>query len=193
MSSLLRAAVFAFSALVLISCAAGGKVRTVGYRYPYDPSTARNFAQWAGSGGPILVELRNNPFPNPPEQVAPIIAEAASNAAVLPGDRFTANPNEAWHPDWRVVFAFNVPQALQLAPICDPRLPLPATQSGGDWYAAVVFCNEWRPITAAGAWSVPIPDPNSKDFRDFVGQAIYAMLPREGFGADNADEMRMRR
>src|SRR4051812_49749795 len=104
MTSLLRAAVFALSALILVSCAAGGKVRTVNYGYPYPPYTARSFAAWAGSGGPLLVELRNNPYPDPPQQVAQIIADAATNSYALPGVRFTANPNEAWHPDWRVVF-----------------------------------------------------------------------------------------
>src|SRR5437016_763780 len=92
MSSLIRAALFALGALILVSCAAGGKVRTVTYGYPYGPYTARSFAAWAGSGGPLLVELRNNPYPNSPQQVADVIADAASSSYVLPGVRFTANP-----------------------------------------------------------------------------------------------------
>ncbi len=172
MSSLFRAALAALGALVLVSCAAGGKVRTVNWGHPYPPSTARSFAAWAGSGGPLLVELRNNPYPDPPQQVASIIAEAATASYVLPGARFTANPNEAWHPDWRMVFAFK--------------------PAGGDWYALIVFCNDWRPITAAGAWSVPLVGPNSSDFRDFVAQSMLALLPNESNGADVFDQMRFR-
>src|SRR5437870_4245329 len=104
MSSWHRAALFALSALIVASCAAGWTLRTMTYG-PHEAGTARLFAAWAGSGGPILVELRNNPYPNPPQQVAQIIAEAASGY-VLVGVTFTANRSAAWHPDWRVVYAY---------------------------------------------------------------------------------------
>ena len=179
----LRVALIGLSVLVLTGCAAG-TVRTVGFG-TYSPGAARMYAAWAGSRGPLLIEMRNSPYPDPPQRAAQILAESATGASVLPGVGFTANPAAAWHPDWRVVFSFNVPASLPIEPICNPALPLPAAPAA-DWYALVVFCNGAQPINAVGAWSGPVPGPDSVEFRAWARHVMYGLFPPSFDAGDSA-------
>jgi hypothetical protein len=195
LSSPFRLGFLGLSLVVLAACAAGS-IRTVNYG-TYSPTATRLYAAWAGSGGPLLIEMRNSPYAEPPQRAAEIIAASATGSYVLPGVTFTANPAEAWHPDWRIVYAFQVPQSLRMEPVCNPSMPLPSTQPPGtvatEWYALVVFCNGWQPIRGAGAWSYPVPGPDTPDFRSWASYTMSGLFPSSFEGADTANPMFMLR
>ena len=58
------------AALAMLGLSACSDVRTVNYGYPYAPGTARSYLAWAGASGPVLVELRGNPFQGSDQAVA---------------------------------------------------------------------------------------------------------------------------
>jgi hypothetical protein len=179
----LRVALAGLSALVLASCDAGG-VRTVTYG-TYSPTATYYFAAWAGSRGPLLIELRNSPYPDPPERVAEIIAGSATGSYMLPGVTFTAQPALAWQPDWRIVYAFQVPEGMRMEQVCDPASPLPSASRSGEWYALAVFCNGPRPIRGTASWSKPVPGPDSPEFRRWASYTMYGMFPSGYEGSAN--------
>ncbi|MBI1776169.1 MAG: hypothetical protein HYR63_12555 [Proteobacteria bacterium] len=168
-----RAACLGLVAVGLLSCTG---LRTINYGQPYQPTSARSFLGWAASAGPVLLEVRDNPFPVPPPVVASTIATAAFG--VIPGipARFTADPAEAGRPEWRVVYDFNVAPSTSSAQICDPNVPARRVATTDQLTALVVFCNETRPIIAAGAWSAPIPGSESPLFRQFARHSMATLF-----------------
>jgi hypothetical protein len=187
-SRMRHAALVGLATAALASCGAGG-VRTMTFG-TYSPVATRLFAAWAGSRGPLLIELRNSPYPDPPERVAEFIARAASGSYVLPGVTFTADPRKAWRPEWRIVYAFQMPPGLRMNPLCEPAEPLPAPGPGaapGEWYTLVVFCNGVEPIRGTAAWSRPVPGPDSADFRAYASYTMFGVFPAGLDGGDNAD------
>ena len=181
MPSFFRIASVSLAAIGLMSCSG---VRTVNYGQPYQPLAARSFLHWAGSAGPVPIEVRNNPFPESNEVVASVIADAASDRVAGLTTRFTADAGEAPHPDWRVVYAFNVAPSTAAARICDPSQP---TQPGGSrdtLTVLVVFCNETKPIISAGVWSPPIAGPATPEFRSLAQHGMTDLFPPEFMGID---------
>jgi hypothetical protein len=169
------------AALGLASCSG---VRTINYGQPYQPTAARSFLAWAGSAGPVPLEIAGNPFPQPDREVAAAIAEAASGFVPGMSTRFTAEAGEAAHPDWRVVYAFNVAAASSSASICEHRQPVPSVVAKDTLTALVVFCNEAKPIISAGVWSPPVKGPGTPEFQSLARYAIVDLFPPEFSGAD---------
>jgi hypothetical protein len=174
----LRLSALALLAAALASCDAA-TVRTVNYQQPNQTWQAYRLARYAGAEGPILVEMRNSPYPGPPEQAAAVIAEAAGGD-VVSGTPFTGDPKAAARPDWRVVYAFNV-GSPPAAAVCDKNQPAPPPPVGA-WAALVVFCNGPTPIISLGAWSAALPGPDSPEFRNFGRLTLLHMFGQGGLG-----------
>src|SRR6185503_11737171 len=91
-----------FGGILLAGCATA--VTIVSSPAPNPSSVARIFLQDAGATGPVLLEVRDNPFR---EDVGLPIAEAASHTALGFNTRFTTSPSEAARPDYRIVVQFD--------------------------------------------------------------------------------------
>jgi hypothetical protein len=68
----------------------GNTVSTIVHPYPFTLTDARGALQDVGASGPVLLEVRSNPFP---EDAAPPIAEAASHAAPTIRGEATIRPS----------------------------------------------------------------------------------------------------
>jgi hypothetical protein len=166
MSSQLRTLLALIGALALASCGAGSGIRLIPYGTT-PPYAVAMYAAWAGSGGPMLIELRGNPYPDSPDRVAQIMAEAATSNYVLASVAFTSDPKLAWRPDWRVVYAFGS-TALGQEQVCEAGGPPSPAPPGPDWYALVVFCNGRTAINSIGASSPSVPGPDTPQFRAYA-------------------------
>jgi hypothetical protein len=174
------------AALVTAGLSACSDVRTLNYGAPYQPATARSYLAWAGAAGPVLVELRGNPFQGSDQAVAGAIAdEVTGSVAGLPV-RFTANPAEAAHPDWRVVYDFSAEPSKASATVCAEAGPTRPARNGGQVTALLVFCNEAKPIIAAALWAKPVAGPGAEGFRELAQHGMRDLFVPESMGADPA-------
>lgn len=165
---------------VLGGCADG--VSTVTHDYPYPPSTASGYLRDAGAAGPVLLEVRDSPFPG---DVAAPLADAASRTSVGFLTRFTTVRSEAAKPDYRMVVQFDPDVGTTSAGVCDPAQPAGHRSSTGRLSALVAFCHQSRPILSVMA-AGPRPDrPDSPILRDLAQQAMLRMFIREPGGSDS--------
>lgn len=175
--------ILAVSILVLGAlggCADG--VSIVPHHYPYPPSTASGYLRDAGAAGPVLLEVRDNPFAG---DVAGPLAEAASRTSVGFLTRFTTVRSEASRPEYRMVVQFDPATGTTSAGVCDPTQPAGLRSSTSRLNALIAFCHQNRPILSVMA-SAPRPDrPDSPFIREFAEQAMLRMFIREPDGNDN--------
>jgi hypothetical protein len=172
----------ALVSLAALSACTGGTVSTMTYPSPFTLTSARGALQDAGSFGPVLLQVRGNPFP---EDVAQPIAETASRTSVGFLTRFTTDPVMAARPDYRVVVQFDPDPRLPAAVVCDPRLPTFQTPTPGELTALVVFCRETMPMLALTARAPRPEHADSPVVRDIAQQAMLRMFGGEPRGADS--------
>jgi hypothetical protein len=182
MSIRLRLVSAALVALVLAACT---DVRSVNSGYPYQSSTARSYLAWAAAAGPVLLELRGNPFQATDQAAAAALAEDASGSVHGIPVRFTAKAGEAAHPDWRVVYAFNTGAATAYSAVCGAKGAAEPTQSGKEMTALLVFCNEAKPIIAASVWAKPVAGPGAEGFRALAQHSMRDLFPPESMPGDS--------
>ena len=164
----------------LAGCA--GTVSTVTYPFPYTSSAARVYLQDAATRGPMLLQVRDNPFP---EDVARPIAEAASRTSIGISVRFTANPAEAAKPDYWMVVQFDPEPGASSAGVCDPRRPVGRASSPGRLNALVVFCHASGPILSLTAQAPRPEHADSPIIRELTEQAMLRMFTPEPQDRDN--------
>ncbi len=164
---------------ILVLSALGGcadGVSIVSHHYPYSPSTASGYLRDAGAAGPVLLEVRDNPFAG---DVAGPLAEAASRTSVGFLTRFTTVRSEAPRPEYRMVVQFDPNAGTTSAGVCDPTQPTGYRSATGRLNALVAFCHQSRPILSVMA-SAPRPDrPDSPIIRELAEQAMLRMFIRE--------------
>jgi hypothetical protein len=168
--------------LALAGCA--GQVRTVTYGFPQTTSTARLYLQDAAAGGPVLLEVRDNPFR---DDVATPFALAASNSVIGIPVRFTADPAQAARPEFRVVVQFN-PGSLGAADICGPaRRPGGTGPTVGELTALVAFCHQFQPVLALQAVAPATDRADSPAIRDLAQQSMLRMFAPEADDRNDRD------
>ncbi len=74
--------------------------------------------------------------------------------------------------------------ATPSAQVCDASRPTERAGAVDASMALVVFCNEDRPIIAAGAWGPPIATAQAPEFQELVRQAMQHLFVPEFSGGD---------
>ncbi len=173
------------AASILALAAAGGcaeGVSIVTHAYPYPPTVANGYLRDAGSTGPVLLEVRDDPFAG---AAARPLAEAASKTSVGFLTRFTPVQSEAERPEYRMVVQFDPAAGTTSAAVCDPAQPVGHGTPTGRLTALVAFCHRSRPILSVAA-AAPRPDrADSPILRELAQQAMLRMFIREPDGGSN--------
>ncbi len=158
------------------------EISTVTHAYPHSPTVANGYLRDAGATGPVLFEVRDNPFTG---DVAAPMAEAASRTSVGFVTRFTPLRSEAARPEYKMVVQFDPAPGFTSAAVCSPEQSARQRSSDARLTALVAFCHLDRPILSLAA-TAPRPDrPDSPILRDLAQQAMLRMFVREPDGGSN--------
>ena len=160
------------------ACAGDGATTSPTMRNP----NAWSFAQGIMDRGPMLVEVRGEPYATDQQVVGETIARAMERAITWSaGARFTPNKEEAASPSFRVVTTFNGPVGLGSNENCagggQGGGPLPE----GQVRMLMTFCDGADVISNVSGHigrSTGIADP---EFTDLISQATRDLFPSRGF------------
>lgn len=177
----MRAALPALLAATLLSGCAG-MVRTTTYEYPHTAAVARDSLQDAAAAGPVLLEVRDNPFAS---DVARSLAQAASATSVGFKVQFTTDRAQAGRSDFRLVVQFSPAQGVGAVEVCDSSRPVAKAPTDG-LTAVVAFCKQAQPILAMAAVAPKSEGPDAPAVRQIAEEAMLRMFVPGG-GRDAGD------
>lgn len=161
-------------------CANG--VSTVSDVSPHPPSVARGILQDAAAFGPVLLEVRDDPFAG---RGAASFADAASRTSVGFLTQFTLDSAAAAKPDVRLIVQFDPAEGVSGFNSCDPVRPGGPRAVGGPIRAILVLCKAFQPIHSIAA-AAPRPDrADAPVIRDLAEQSMLRMFTREPLGSDS--------
>ncbi len=168
----------------LAGCA--GMVRVVTYEYPQSTETARANLQEAAAAGPVLLEVRDNPFTG---DVARSFAAAASETSVGFRASFTTDRALAAQRDVRLVVQFSPAPGITSFEVCDPSRPVAKAAPSGYLTALVAFCNRNHPILSAVTYAGKVEGAESPVIRHMAEQAMIRMFIPSGYSRDNPGDL----
>jgi hypothetical protein len=163
--------VLALFAGTLAGCS--GLVQTVAYPFPRSGDAARSYLQDAGRDGPVLLEVRGNPFA---ADAAVPFAAAATGGVNGISVAFTADRAAARAPDYRIVVQFDPAESATVEQVCDAARPVAQRRAEGPLSALVAFCHRGDPVLYLTA-TAPRPDsPAAPVMRELAQQAMARMF-----------------
>ncbi len=168
----------------LAGCA--GMVRVVTYEYPQSAEVARANLQDAAAAGPVLLEVRDNPFAG---DVARSFATAASETSVGFKASFTTDRTRAAKPEVRLVVQFSPAPGITSVEVCGPSRPVAKALSGDDLIALVAFCNGSQPILSAVTYAGKVEGAESPVIRQMAEQAMIRLFIPSGHSRDNPGDL----
>ncbi|MBM3546719.1 MAG: hypothetical protein FJX54_07190 [Alphaproteobacteria bacterium] len=161
--------------LALGGCA--GALQTMTNEYPQTVNTARGSLQNAAAAGPVLLEVRDNPFS---ADVARTLAEAASATSIGMKVRFTLDRAQAANPGVRLVVQFSPAPGTSSAAVCDASRPVSKVDVAGRMTALVAFCDRAQPILSMAASGARPESGDAPVIRNLAEQAMLRMFVSSG-------------
>jgi hypothetical protein len=164
---------------LLAGCAASGAQTGRGTNLVASP---RQYLQYAGASGPVLVLPSSNPFPVPAQVVAEAAAEGFNDSLARYYARFTSDPAVAGQPGYRVMLNFDPPPGVPSSRVaCAP--PVLAQEVGRpvereDGYIPVVagFCYEGGALSFTRGRLAADTLPGDRTYRTFMQQLAYELF-----------------
>jgi hypothetical protein len=181
---MLRHAPAALIALALLGGCAGA-LQTMTSEYPQTVNTARGHLQGAAAAGPVLLEVRDNPFS---ADVARALAGAASATSVGMRVRFTSDRGQAANPDTRLVVQFSPAPGTDAATVCDSSRPVPKVDVAGRLTALVAFCDRAQPILSMAASGARPESGDAPVIRNLAEQAMLRMFVSSGANRESPSD-----
>jgi hypothetical protein len=136
---------------------------------------------YASSDGPVLVEIRNNPWGIGREMLEGSILSAMEGAIGERIARYTTDPAQAPHANYRVILLFQPPKMAGARELCanEPIAVQPASEPGRlDLLAA--FCHKGEKVAEVVSWARKITGPEDRRFELLIGQTTRHLFLREG-------------
>lgn len=179
-----RRCLLVITALVAFGSLAGcaDMVRTVTYEYPQTTDVARGDLKDAAAAGPVLLEVRDNPFAG---DVARPFAAAASETSVGFKVNFTTDRAQAAKPDFRLVVQFSPAPGITSVEVCDASRPVAKAAPGDGLTALVAFCNRSQPILSVATYAGKAEGPDAPVIKRIAEQAMMRMFIPSGQNRDS--------
>lgn len=153
-------------ALLLAGCEEAPQSRLVDMRVPGTMS----FAQFATTGGPMLVETHGTPLGRGLSLDGALFAKQLTGAFAIPTLRFTTTRTEAPQADHRLVFAFDPPESFKLESLCAGPVQTGVVRKADIVQVTAAFCHETK-LYAVARGSVRRPRaPDDDGWRQLVQQ-----------------------
>ncbi|MBC7952037.1 MAG: hypothetical protein H7Z12_09510 [Rhodospirillaceae bacterium] len=138
--------------------------------------TWRSPAAWssmiyATSKGPMLIEVHGDPFGLDAAGFRSQLAQVMTNQIMGRATAFTADPEAAPQPRYRVVLAFNAPDTADARHLCEGRI---ATAIAPSEKVTVLgaFCDGGTLLASVRGWVVKVDGPDDKRFRQLISQVV---------------------
>ena len=110
-----------------------------------------NFVTAAGASGPLLLDVRGNPFEAPDRMVADEVAKAVGGTFTEPWLQVTTDPERAASKDTRLVWLLDPQAGFNADEACAGDVP-PAGAGRRVTEIRAVFCHRNRPLSAVHGW-----------------------------------------
>lgn len=167
--------------LVLAACTGPGSFRTVRGGISYPGPFTRDFLQYAGREGPVLVEVPAGAMGLTGQQLAPRIADIISGSVFGMTTQFTADRTAVREPDWRIIFLFNNALTLRGDEVCAGETRQNTQKPSMNTLA--VFCHRDRLYASVSGYAESFGGVDDPAFRAYARQLIDDLFPR------HSDEM----
>jgi hypothetical protein len=138
-----------------------------------------SFVTAAGAGGPLLVDVRGNPFNAPDTMVADELVKAVSGTFTEPWLQFTADPERAGSKDMRLIWLLDPQSGFNADLVCAGELPaLGAGRRVTELRA--VLCHRGRPLSAVHGWVRHPESGGDPKWRNLIAQMARQLLTGRG-------------
>ena len=134
-----------------------------------------SFVTAAASAGPILVDVRGNPFAASDAAVVGDVTKAIAGTFTEPWLKFTSDPASAASKETRLVWLLDPQPAFNADLVCAGELP--ALGAGGRvTEVRAVFCHRGRPLSAVHGWGRKPPSSDDPKWRQLIAQMARQLL-----------------
>jgi hypothetical protein len=138
-----------------------------------------SFVTAAGATGPLLVDVRGNPFDAPDGMVATEVTKAISATFTEPWLQFTSDPERAASKEMRLVWLLDPQSGFNADAVCAGELPaLGAARRVTEIRA--VFCHRGRPLSAVHGWMRRPETGSDPRWRKLISQMARQLLTGRG-------------
>jgi hypothetical protein len=176
--------VIALVALVAVAGCAD-TVRTVVHANPQSAAVARLPLQEASAAGPVLLEVRDDPFAG---EAGRALSAAASGTSVGFRARFTTERAQAAMPEFRVVVQFDPAEGVGGSEVCDPAARVLRSGQPDRMSTVVAFCHRTQPLLAVATYSARPERADTPIVRAIAEQAMLRMFVPAGDDRQGPDD-----
>lgn len=147
--------------------------------------TWRSPAAWssmvyASSEGPLLVQVFGDPFDQGLAAWRAQVAEAMSGRLIGRPLAFTADPQAAPRPNFKVMLAFNPSKALSADDLCAGKPAFTQPETAGKITVLAAFCGgDGKPLATVQGWVAKIEGPADKRLGQLLGQVVRDLFVRD--------------
>lgn len=138
-----------------------------------------SFVTGTATGGPLLVEVRGDPFRTGGDAIAGEVARAVAATFTEPWLRLTTNAAEAASKDMRLIWLLDPQSGFNADRVCAGELPgLDAGRRVMEIRA--VFCHRDRPLSAVHGWMRRPEAVSDRKWRGLISQMSRQLLSGRG-------------
>lgn len=175
----------ALAAAAVVTGACTGEIMTSNlYRANSD-----SFFRYGASRGEMLAVVVGNPFPVPKAILDRSVTESMQRNHHGPMTVFSTDPGPRADRNFRVVVAFDTPNAMHPRVLCGDPAAVPSRERDGKRIEAdVAFCVESDLYSNVDISIPEAESPADPRFRHMIASAMWALIPSRDPLSDNNDE-----
>jgi hypothetical protein len=146
------------------------------------PGGYRSAAAWssfvyATADGPLLLELRGDPFGSNRAALGKAVADGLAAGIPARPFRLTTDASSARHPQFRLVMVLGAAPDLDPADICKGRVRHAAAPvDGGRLGVLAAFCDGETLLSSVQGWVGKVSDEGDPRFRQLMGQVARDLM-----------------
>lgn len=134
-----------------------------------------SFVMATAATGPLLVDVRGNPFAAPDAAVAADVTDAIDRTFTEPWLKFTTDPEAAASKETRLIWLLDPQAGFNADLVCTGELPaLGAGRRVTEVRA--VFCHRGRPLAAVHGWVRKPERSDDPKWRQLISQMARQLL-----------------
>jgi hypothetical protein len=138
-----------------------------------------SFVTGIAGAGPLLVEVRGNPFRAGSDTVANGVASAVAATFTEPWLRFTTSVADAGSRDMRLIWLLDPQAGFNADRVCEGEFP--ALDAGKRvMEIRAVFCHRGRPLSAVHGWMRRPETVDDPKWRGLISQMSRQLLSGRG-------------
>jgi hypothetical protein len=117
---------------------------------------------YAGAQGPILLEIRGEPFKGQQSQLEGLILAALEGAHPERPTRYTQDPAQAPHANFRVTLMFDPPKTARGSHLCAGEALASEPNEPGKVNVLMSFCSKDEMLAESWGWVKKVTGPDDK-------------------------------